>query len=552
MKSRVTSVLFSLILAALTTAGIFQSASAAEKIKFIVGPLRLSLNISSLESFAANGTVDRRLADYFRFAGSTEAEKNEFREILLKPIAIDPVLLSRLLRTDMGEDLLSRWGEYITIQGGRNGKYALRGAMVESAFDDNGLSLINVFRHLPTNIQINVGQALSLAEKVDLIITATNFFRQEISQLAQQEIELNAPIDYAALPDLRQRGKFGVEKNSWQLTDTSRERTFTVDIYQPKDWQGNKIPVVIASHGLGASPEYFADSGEHLASHGYVLVVPQHPGSDSKHIEALKAGRSNQIFLTREFIDRPQDIRYSIDELERRNQKEFAGQLDLNNVAVIGHSFGGYTALALAGASIEFDHLEPECQRRLNISLLLQCRALSLEPQSERLKDERVKAIAITNPFQSAIFGPQGLARISLPVFVQAGKYDPATPFVLEQVRPFPWLNTPDKYLSLQEGDTHVDIRELDAGISELIYAFSYLSLPEPGLLTSYNHALMLAFLEVHLLGNEDYRPYLQSAYAAYLSQGQEFKNFLITHASAEGLEEAIARFKAKHPNLNF
>ena len=234
MNSRVTSFLFSLILATLTTAGIFQSASAAEKIKFIVGPLRLSLNISSLELFATNGTVDRRLADYFRFAGSTESEKNEFREILLKPIAIDPVLLSRLLRTDMGEDLLSRWGEYITIQGGRNGKYALRGAMVESAFDDNGLSLINVFRHLPTNIQINVGQALSLAEKVDLIITATNFFRQEISQLAQQEIELNAPVDYAALSDLRQKGQFDVEKNSWELTDTSRERTFTVDIYQPK------------------------------------------------------------------------------------------------------------------------------------------------------------------------------------------------------------------------------------------------------------------------------------------------------------------------------
>lgn len=63
---------------------------------------------------------------------------------------------------------------------------------------------------------------------------------------------------------------------------------------------------------------------------------------------------------------------------------------------------------------------------------------------------------------------------------------------------------------------------------------------------------MILAFLQVHLLNNEDYRPYLQSAYADYLSQGQEFKNFLITNASTKGLEEAIAQFKAQNPNLDF
>ena len=245
-------------------------------------------------------------------------------------------------------------------------------------------------------------------------------------------------------------------------------------------------------------------------------------------------------------------ISYVIDELERRNQRDFAGRLDLNQMAVIGHSFGGYTALAVAGATIDFEHLEQECNRNLNLSLLLQCRALSLKPKADNLKDERVKAIAITNPLQSAIFGPQGLASISLPAYVQAGVYDPATPFVLEQVRPFPWLNTSDRYLSLQEGDTHADISELDAGIGELIDSFTYLSLPEPALLTSYNQALILAFLEMHLLDNEDFRPYLQSAYADYLSQGQEFKNFLITNASTEGLEEVIARFLAQHPSLDF
>ena len=554
MRLGVAHFLFSLILGMLTAVGTILPAQGAERINFIItgSPLKLSLRISSLEAFAADGTIDRGLADYMRITGASEAEKAQFRKILLKRTEIDPVLLSRLLRTEMGEDLLSRWGQHIAIQGGRNGKYALRGAIVTSAFDANGLTLINVLRNLPTNIQIDVRQASSLADKVDLIITATNFFTEEIIRLAQQEIVKDSPVDFATLTDLRQRGELGVEKRQWKLRDPSRRRTFDVDVYQPKKWRAGKTPVVIVSHGLGSSPQFFADYGEHWASYGYVVAVPQHPGSDTQQIQDLKAGLSRQIFLTSAFIDRPRDLSFVIDRLERRNESDFAGRLDLNQVAVVGHSFGGYTALAIAGATFDLEHLEQECNRSLNLSLLLQCRALSLEPKADNLKDERVKAIAITNPLKSAIFGPMGLGEVSLPVYVQAGEYDPLTPFVLEQVRPFPWLNSPNRYLSLQEGDPHVDISELDAGIGELIEAFTYLSLPEPALLTSYNQALILAFLEVHLLDNEDYRPYLQSGYADYLSQGQEFKAFLITNASTEGLEEAIAQFKAQYPNLDF
>lgn len=553
MKFRTKCRLISLIIGTLTSLGSFVPAQAAQTINFITpSPLKFSLSISSLETFAADGIVDRSLADYMRFAGANEEEKERFREILLRRAEIDPIVLSRLLRTDMGEDMLSRWGQHIAVQGGRNGKYALRGALIKSAFDDNGLSLINVLRHLPTNIEIDLRRALSLANRVDLIITATNFFHDEIFQLAQQEVVNASPVDFTKLPDLRQPGELGVERKRWELKDLSRERIFEVDLYQPEKWRTGQTPVVIISHGLSDSPQNYADYAEHLASYGYLVAVPQHPGSDSQQLQALKVGLSRQIFLTSEFIDRPQDLSYVIDELERRNKADFGGKLDLNRVAVIGHSFGGYTALAIAGAAIDFEHLKQECERYLNLSLLLQCQALRLELNTDNLKDERIKAIGITNPLKSAIFGPSGLASVSLPVFVQAGIYDPLTPFVLEQVRPFPWLNTPNKYLSVQEGDIHVNTSNLDAGMESLIDSFTYLSLPESALLTSYNQAFLLAFLEVHLLDNKDFLPYMQSAYAEYLSQGEEFRNFLITNDSIEGLEEAITRFLAQHPSLEF
>ena len=544
MKREMTQLLFQFMIGTLAVMGSLLPVQAAEKIEFVAGPLRLPLRISSLEVFATDGTVDRELATYLRFVGASEQRKAQFREILLQRADIDPIVLSRLFRTEIGKDLLSRWGQHIAIQGGGNGKYALRTAIAKSALDDKGLTLINVLRYLPTNIQIDVQQARALAERLDLIITATNFFREEIIRLAQQEIDKVAPVDFKILPDLRQTGTFDVEVLSWQLTDSSRDRTFAVAVYKPKTWRTGPTPVVVASHGLASSPKFFEDYAKHLASYGYVVAAPQHPGSDRQQLQNLKAGLSNQIFLTRDILDRPRDLSYVIDELERRNQAEFAGKLDLNSVAAIGHSFGGYTALAVAGATIDFQHLEQECIRELNISLLLQCRALDLESKPYVLKDDRVKAIAITNPLKSAIFGPQGLASVSVPVYVQAGVYDPATPFVLEQVRPFPWLNSSDRYLALQEGDAHVDLSDLDAGIIELLDAFVYLSLPEPGLLTSYNQALTLAFLEVHLLENDKFQPYLQSAYASYLSQAQNFRTFLITNASTLELEKAIAQFK--------
>ncbi|MGK7942171.1 MAG: hypothetical protein AB4062_18845 [Crocosphaera sp.] len=53
--------------------------------------------------------------------------------------------------------------------------------------------------------------------------------------------------------------------------------------------------------------------------------------------------------------------------------------------------------------------------------------------------------------------------------------------------------------------------------------------------------------LQVHLREKESFRPYLQSAYAEYL-----IKTFLITHASLEGLKQAIAKFQTNHPNIEF
>ena len=85
-----------------------------------------------------------------------------------------------------------------------------------------------------------------------------------------------------------------------------------------------------------------------------------------------------------------------LDELEKidRIHIPFQGKLNLQQVGVFGQSLGGYTALALAGAKINFQQLKKDCTPNVlgetwNMSLLLQCRALELP--NNFLTEQQVK-----------------------------------------------------------------------------------------------------------------------------------------------------------------
>lgn len=526
---------------------------AAEEIYFIYSPIEESLKVSSLEKFVKDGTIDENLAFYMDIAKANEQEKAIFRKLLTQKIDIDPVVLSRLLKTDEGERLLTFFGDLINIKGGSSGKIALRGAIVTAALDkEEGLTLLNFLRKLSVDVQIDVKKAIAFAKDVDIIVKGTEQFVEEVAKLSAQEAQKTEKIDFTKLPDLRQSGSFAIEEKTWNLSDSKRNRDFYVTIYQPKQWRKGKIPVIIFSHGLNAKPADYAEKAKHLASYGFLVVIPQHIGSDNIYAQEFKEGYYPDVSDLNEFINRPLDITYTIDELERRNKSEFDGKLDLENVGMYGHSYGGYTALAIAGANPtpNFEQLERDCGIELgllNTALLLECRALKLERKSYDFRDERVKAVIASNPVNASLFGEKGMSQIKIPIGIGAGSYDPATPFIFEQVRSFPWITAPERYLVLEEGQTHVDISELDGGGSKLLKMIPKVKLPSPQLLTDYNKAMMLAFYEVHTAKNSDYLPFLNPAYAGYLSKDQEFKAFMITGASTDELVEAITKFKEEN-----
>ncbi|WP_206816059.1 alpha/beta hydrolase [Chroococcus sp. FPU101] len=520
---------------------------AAEVILINYGPVQLQLKTSSLEAFALNGTIDANLRTYLK--GTTPSQQAEFRRALVEKANINPLQISRFFNTETGEEILTFFGEYIKIQGGINGKLALRGAIIQASLDPQGLTLLNFLQKLPTNVEINVNDVLKLSRMINLVVQATESFSQNLAQLSAEEAAKNPLVNYASMTDLRQAGTYDVIKERWTLTDPKRQRTFYMDVYKPRRWRSGQTPVMIFSHGLASRPEDFEKQLSHLASYGYFVAAPQHPGSDFNQVKNLLDGYSNQVFNRNEFIDRPLDISFIIDELERRNPSEFNGRLNLKSVGVMGHSFGGYTALALAGATIDFDYLEDACNddnQYFNLSLLLQCRALKLPRQEYNFRDPRVQAVLAANPVNSSLFGPKGLAKIQIPVWIGAGSYDPATPFVFEQARSFPWLTTENKYLGMMQGQAHVDFSALDAGLTTLIDSSNIL-LPSPNLISAYGDSTMVAFFEVYIANNEDYRPFLRASYSAYLSQDQPFKFYVITEASSEELKTELKKYRSEH-----
>ena len=164
-------------------------------------------------------------------------------------------------------------------------------------------------------------------------------------------------IAAAAEPDLYKvdAGPYGVQETKTKWRDDSRDREILVKTYAPRNAAG-VLPVVVVSHGLGGSRDSLKYLGRHWASHGYVSVHLQHAGSDleifqGKSKAEIPGAMRRAVSDIGVRINRPLDVRFAIDQVlagSLRFRSESVS-VDPDRLAVAGHSFGGWTALASAG-----------------------------------------------------------------------------------------------------------------------------------------------------------------------------------------------------------
>lgn len=149
-------------------------------------------------------------------------------------------------------------------------------------------------------------------------------------------------------------GEHQVSIERLNFRDESRGRDVPLVVYHPSNKEDlDKSPVVVFSHGLAGNEYTYRYFGKHLASHGYTVLQPTHVGSNTSSF--VKRPGLN-IFSQKELIDRGKDVSFALDLLQDgKLSKEISEKVDLENVALAGHSFGALTAQAMAGVVVK-DH----------------------------------------------------------------------------------------------------------------------------------------------------------------------------------------------------
>jgi len=206
------------------------------------------------------------------------------------------------------------------------------------------------------------------------------------------------------------------------------------------------FPLVIFSHGSGGMRWQSLFLTEHLASQGFVVMAVDHSGNT--FFDGVIAPEKYEINRVRSYVQRPDDVLRQIAFAEKLTAVGglLAGRIDLERIAVVGHSFGGYTALAVGGACLDFEGLDawcanPEnaksdaeaygsvCYLRHHVELFADLRKLPAIPKGlwQPTADPRVRAVVALAPWNAPIFGERGLGQVFAPTLIIVGSNDHVT-----------------------------------------------------------------------------------------------------------------------------
>ena len=528
---------------------------SAERITTFAGPVQISISVDSLETFALEGKVNSDLALITNRLD--QPSKVKLREILQQRFDIDPAFISRYARLPIAEGILSKIGRIVQLKPGINGLYGMRSAAILAAADKTtGLTVTNVLRRFPSeDIYLDFDLLLQVGKELGNLAQYRQTVIAEVMRQSVAEAEA-APVDTSQLANLSQPGSWQVTKqamtfkiDSLRTTDVGLSLSYDLnfDLYLP---QGNSkpAPLIVVVQGFGAPPDTYGYVAEQLASYGYAVASIEHIGTNLADRLAFPNGELSGWINPTEFVSRPLDITHLLDKLENlvATDRQWSAKLNLEQVGVFGYSFGGYSALATAGAEINHSRLAAECNREgLNtvLSFYFQCQAQHLPPINFNIRDSRIKAVLSLYPLTNPIFGQEGMSKIDIPTMIVTGSNDTTVPPVQNQIHPFLWLENPDKYLILLDPGTHfTTVKVEDRGI-EGIPSVGNQKQPDDhsAIARDYLKGMSVAFFNLHLQGLEQYAPYLTAAYTQNISQ-KEISIYLTQSLQAKQLETAYGK----------
>ena len=451
--------LFSLVLG-IATAIVPIKAIAAEKITFNVSPFgQFHLEVDDLQTFVETGEASSELAYYLKRLPPKQVEK--LPELLSTPLEFHPLTIANFSNSTIGETVIRNFGKGIRTTTNKNGFLALRSAIIGAAFDPQGLTVINLLERFPSEtIHVDFKIVEQYIKRGEQLLKN----RQVINELFFSD-RLNDVKTKITREDLSQPGEYNWQKQTLTYNNIQRSKSGYFDLYLPAKKQS---PLIVISHGIASSRETFAYLGEHLVSHGFAVAIVEHDDISLNKFDSFLSGNDG-FPEPNNLINQPLDVKHVLDKLERDSL--FQDKINLQQVGVIGHSFGAYTSLVLAGGKLTLDPEAKQCQTEdyrnilLDLSSLAKCTFNEFYQTDYQLKDPRIKAVIAINPM-GKIFGQAGISSIDIPTMFVSGTNDLVMPPVAEQIQPFSWLDSDiDKYLVLVKPGTHFSFLREGLGI---------------------------------------------------------------------------------------
>jgi predicted dienelactone hydrolase len=166
---------------------------------------------------------------------------------------------------------------------------------------------------------------------------------------------------------------------------------------------GDKLPLVVVSHGRGGDFVGHHDTAEALADAGFVVAAINHPGDT-----ATDMSRSDDLSV---LVERPTDIKRLIDFM--LGASPIASKIDPKRIGFFGFSRGGYTGLVLVGARPDWASTTTLC--RTSTSHMCEQILSKAFPARPLTYDPRIRAAVIANPL-AVMFAVDSYSAVKVPV----------------------------------------------------------------------------------------------------------------------------------------
>jgi dienelactone hydrolase len=139
------------------------------------------------------------------------------------------------------------------------------------------------------------------------------------------------------------KGRFPVGVRTIEALDTARDRVIPCEVWSPEGAEG-KHPLILYSHHSGGHRRATTFLCDHLSSHGYVVAALDHSEVVAAELKGREGETAEQLSARVDawIANRVPDIRFLLDHLLSGTEV----RVDPDRVGIVGHSFGGWTALA--------------------------------------------------------------------------------------------------------------------------------------------------------------------------------------------------------------